>query len=757
MLSLLLMACDLSTVATDCAECSEPPGDQDTDTAGSVDTGSDDAVRWLMLQHAESVAFDVDDTVSSACAELGAIWSGELTLLEVDDETLWFSERPDYVAFEMATAEYVELFDTLFGDVPPNAVVSWEGPGGGVEDHVVEVQAPTLSGDDLTYGACGLPITDAATGEVVAGQEPPDHRPAHTGSISLFIDDAPDAGAHAGEEEDEDPTPVYVAFSGGGWHSHSAMAGWFAGLLDARDDTAMDAGVQDICTTVSRSADGAFPTATSTVGWPGDGDTTVADLTTHVQVLGANSGGSWFLTQLAWSGAFLSGLEDGRNAYTTDGYLGETRTAFGYDDAEGDETASDENWVTSYYRLMSKAGSTSGNWSAFVHDVVYGPLEMSTELASTTLGTGTRNGWAEDRDVVVAASLLTDKAVLTADSDSYWSYDQYVSVAPTAAGATSGQNFTPLTFSSIGTSWGSTTPVFRAGELEGTWRSMEKRRMSATATVSGDPAIDAVVVMDATVASSSAAGAAASLQALTQMGYGYGSSTTAYHAADMAAPITIDSSDDGDVISFPASGTIDFATYDELAEDRALRTADGGYLDNTALAYVMGHLADHGKLSDGTELVLFMNSSSVRPAGVGLPESAAVLFGYNPHPAGWSLNDDGTVGFCLAADTCVKTPSAQVFASAAGKEAEATWSWDAYDVDLSYFELAVTTVDNALFGVPGDVELTLHLFVSEDFSSNALPSDASIMNSYTNVYDVTRCAVRKQGGQGWLEHALQLD
>ena len=57
-----------------------------------------EAPSWLMVQDSGSVSFDFDDSIDEGCpAE--AFWSGTMTMGDADPETLWFSDRPDRVAF----------------------------------------------------------------------------------------------------------------------------------------------------------------------------------------------------------------------------------------------------------------------------------------------------------------------------------------------------------------------------------------------------------------------------------------------------------------------------------------------------------------------------------------------------------------------------------------------------------------------------------------------------------------------------------
>ena len=99
-----------------------------------------------------------------------------LTLRGIAPSTLYFSDRPQRVAGQMATTDFVDLWavgDNSFETDPPNAVLSFLEPGADVPvDAVVVLTAPSLGDGNLTYAI------DVLEGPV----------PAHTGPVTLFID-----------------------------------------------------------------------------------------------------------------------------------------------------------------------------------------------------------------------------------------------------------------------------------------------------------------------------------------------------------------------------------------------------------------------------------------------------------------------------------------------------------------------------------------------------------------------------------------
>ncbi len=116
--------------------------------------------EFLFVQNAKSMTYDKA--------------KGRLTLAGVSPVTVFFSDRPDRIAGNMATTRFVPFWsegkDSFLKD-PPNANVSVFGAGQ-VTDVVVVLGAPALSGETLTY-----------TVKVLQGE-----LPAKGGPVSVFID-----------------------------------------------------------------------------------------------------------------------------------------------------------------------------------------------------------------------------------------------------------------------------------------------------------------------------------------------------------------------------------------------------------------------------------------------------------------------------------------------------------------------------------------------------------------------------------------
>jgi hypothetical protein len=128
-------------------------------TAGAQETQKGQA-DFLFVQTAKGMAFDADQN--------------RLTLRGVSPVTLFFSDRPERVAGNMATAAFVPFWsqgaDSFLSD-PPNADLSILEDGT-LRQTVVVLRDPVLEGEDLHY-----------TVRIVEGE-----MPVLGDAVSVFID-----------------------------------------------------------------------------------------------------------------------------------------------------------------------------------------------------------------------------------------------------------------------------------------------------------------------------------------------------------------------------------------------------------------------------------------------------------------------------------------------------------------------------------------------------------------------------------------
>ena len=125
-----------------------------------------------MVQDSEGVSFDFDEALDEECSS-EAFWSGTMAMTGADPDTLWFTDRPDRLAYTEGTAEFISGFGVNFSESTggnPNAVLNWdEDNDDGVEEQVVP---------ELRYHDDISPSHDAAsqfspTASVVFGSVPP--------------------------------------------------------------------------------------------------------------------------------------------------------------------------------------------------------------------------------------------------------------------------------------------------------------------------------------------------------------------------------------------------------------------------------------------------------------------------------------------------------------------------------------------------------------------------------------------------------
>lgn len=85
-------------------------------------------ITWLMIQDSAGVQFSFDNPINEQAQKQGALWSGRMTLTEVDAHNLWFADRPKDEGFRMPTSKFATRFSDIFESNFPSAIVSWEDP-----------------------------------------------------------------------------------------------------------------------------------------------------------------------------------------------------------------------------------------------------------------------------------------------------------------------------------------------------------------------------------------------------------------------------------------------------------------------------------------------------------------------------------------------------------------------------------------------------------------------------------------------------
>lgn len=195
-------------------------------------------------------------------------------------------------------------------------------------------------------------------------------------------------------------------------------------------------------------------------------------------------------------------------------------------------------------------------------------------------------------------------------------------------------------------------------------------------------------------------------------------------------------------------------SIEDLANNKMVRLADGGPVDNSAVAQVVAFLQQN-KQADGFNIVAFdnvqeiyANQDSTSIVGIDI----ANLFG-----AGVCKGPKYCLGLNCGSP-CMAIPELQVFETAAVETTPITWmvSTDTskYGQALIYTKYTVKTKDNSAFGVSGGSTGTLHAFtcVWSNASTEPLndkPNTGFVQ--YQNMLQFIQKGLGKNGDEG-LKH-----
>ncbi|ABG50230.1 hypothetical protein Tery_0814 [Trichodesmium erythraeum IMS101] len=543
-------------------------------------------------------------------------------------------------------------------------------------------------------------------------------------------------------------TPIYIAISGGGFHSHTAMSAWISGILHHSELESLE------------------------------------QIFENVRGISANSGGSWFMSHLGYSNAFVKSLlEDSqseKSTWSSSGYLGKMGESFFSKD---DEKASDmsifspvkiETFLAKYIDLFNVYAEIfpNGNrrWHQFVTTKVYEPLEklgnaengFETMKGKKLSETNDRLPWFREKDFVIAAGLLNSKVVLHA-TGGLGSTNQVYSV--NSADGSKLRNFVPMCLSGVANGR-KAAPVFVSGPQEVIYSEESKWRIPLTANHPQN-----LNLLDATIASSSAIAFLASESSIGEMIPSLNEGLTfewiSYQEADFAPPIRF-GNDRIEILK-----TLERASYDEFANQKMARVADGGYLDNTSVVFQLRHMKENGDLKDGFHLVLFVNGSDegVKYHGYEMNVGIATLFGHDglseAHRAervkkGEKIQpEEGSIWNSPFSDLCMEIPSPHVFETEPleNNTAISMWNWKSKDekISLQARKIPVTTVENKTYGISAGVMGTIYIFEVTQPESFPMPTHRDILETYEYLFETIRNeACAKNQALSHLKEALAL-
>lgn len=570
-----------------------------------------------------------------------------------------------------------------------------------------------------------------------------------------------------------DPTKRYLALCGGGFNTHTMLSGFFSGVLD---------------------------------GLSAAGIGTLDGMMREVDGVSANSGGAWFLTQLAYSKQFKESLESpqGRDSWNTTGYIGQlknqlapiTPQAFDsaawlnknlpipfYDWKNIDtpifntlDTAVLPNLIY-YAQLINAAGNIDLNlnskWIDINKKVVFAPYGMANELSSLTLNSQ-RQDWANNKDLVFAASLVTDKSVL--NNQGVLQDKTFIEAMPVNTNTGSYLSSSPFILKSD-FSEGSSNPVGVASLTNGpfkltyTGNALWPFTPDPISSQIGQDYIANISVLDAASISSSAAAFVASPEILRDM-YKFETGDNSNLEDVIVTPFLNQAAwSVGDQLSplvslansqFTTLGGVPSNSFKDIANSQIVRVGDGGFNETTSCAYMLNDIQKSQGTSSPFDLTLVATSYIDEITGIKMFTSAdgqqssftvsqdiSKLFGNNDG----TNNDPATIKFFNFMDQ----PSPKIFKPDAWYGLQApTWQYSSGSVSAKYFDLNVETVDNSTFGIAGGQKGSLHLLWLNNSESNVAPLSAGTFNEYADNYSVIKDAFANQGGLPYVKQAFGL-
>ncbi len=551
----------------------------------------------------------------------------------------------------------------------------------------------------------------------------------------------------------------FLSFSGGGWNSFSNSAGAVAGGLDGLEDSGAE-----------RSLD---------------------TLLKSYNYVSGNSGGTWFLTALGFSDQFREELEDRESAdnYNIDGFNAQVKEVF-------------DGYNSSYFNLFNYASSIAEkkvavfklfssfgfDWGDFVRSSVYNPM-LDDSLSSKSFSSGNLAIWAEGKHLTYSTGLASGSSL---NSDAQLEATNPPIVSTLAWDGTKGfsginqvytneSNFAPLSIEI------DQTGLSRYRLIDSYNQDFLKIQFShngtnSTPTVTGsylrEGDASSLNVLDPSIASSAAAAASAYPSAVHNMigsfsipSIGSSNNQIAYHLGSMAPIATFSNADTFEPSHVYPSGVIEIGNeysrslssrfdtnWENIIDKGYIRTTDGGYLDNSSLAYNLSAAAAKGELEDGFEVTLYHNNSDsisdlITVNGLSgshalLPEDLAALFGLDNYR---KTGSDIVGEVSLHRESGLWTLPAQIFGadSLTGLNLDPLWEYDASisqpgtgnDVHLRYWEVNVETIENNNYGIPGGKEGSIKIFSSLNPSSDAIPYMETIHNDYDDNYSTWREAI----------------
>jgi len=475
----------------------------------------------------------------------------------------------------------------------------------------------------------------------------------------------------------------------------------------------------------------------------------------------------------------LAALEQpsGRDAYNSSGYNGQVAALF--KGTQPGENLEVRDFIAampgrarskakpiidsiSYYANLLKAVSQTGlDWRNFVNYFVYKPYGMNVALAGTALD-APRLAWAEQKDLLLTAVAQTVPTVLD-DLGAPLFNKIFNAVRPIDPRLPSQAVVTPLSLISASNSAAATPraqALFTAGDIKLDYKTNKWfadpasiQRSAAKTLASG------LSLIDATVASSSARALMATPSLFGQSLLSEGLRNSAASLLRDLAPLA--QIQDG-VFSMPLqlpaqSQTLSAEQRMGLYADKGLhRVGDGGFIDATSAAFSLRQFQDRQGATAPFSLTLFVTSTIDPVTGIRMPNgpTAADLSSFRVNGdiaklfgnLGGTRNDGPTIPTDVISGYAPQVPSPKIFDISAWYNESPEWTYSKGSIDLAYFDLNVTTVDNPSFGIKAGQPGRLQLFTVNNNQSSSAPVTPGILDEYAENFTVVRDAIANQGG-----------
>ena len=603
----------------------------------------------------------------------------------------------------------------------------------------------------------------------------------------------------------------YLGFSGGGWNTHTANAGFMSSALESAR--------------ISRG---------SSFGWE--------NILDNYYGAAGNSGGSWFLTMLTYSDEFSESLAERANDWFKDGgYMGIQRKLFELSPASDKAQLQDklfnfirsEGGISNFGRVADRAAvkaivdnllseetvSTNAwlrtalslavddkfNWLTFVKNTAYNAYGMQN-FADKKFSSDRISGAGH-------LELILPGAIDTSSVYSFYKNSTRYSASATPRNWNFGDG-TPSHFiapvSLIASPTGSSDSEFKflgtsynysfQSQKVGWAAKIPFRQKIDTKSAEGAQSYDLnLSILESATLSGSFAGDIASMATLKSMwpekkdeiysdidknvpwGVRFEARSMAKKLLDdgllarflrnLALPVNLDNGD----ATYQDPDTL--TSLDQLASNKNYRFIDGGYVDNSTVANIISQIQASQSKQQDFDLTFFLNGSSEveipkeilgSDSTIKINEDFANLFGGTSDqddPWSDSLIKQAPGGGVLP----VKTAKPYVFnrGALAGLKPIKQWVIGSkyadkgnkeYDTIIAYYKLNVTTVSNKYFAVEEGQKGEINVFTTFNAKTQPGPIGTNkIFEIYRDVYEATRTAMLEGTGESYENSAGYTD